>query len=528
MKYAALSFATPPAVQFVHLLSRPARFHPDKVAIIDTVGSKTFAQVDRESDGLATAFAAAGSLPGDRVALILPNCSNFIISEIGILKAGMVKVPLNIRFHAKEVLFALNDCEPTVLICEAEFAAGIADAMALVPSLKAVFTIGGVPAGCLKYEDALLLPASPYVPFGSDDAMLIRYTGGTTGKPKGIVHTAQSFLNINLDCVRELGFTSADVAIHVGHLSHGMNFMWGALYSVGATQILYESFEPKLILADIGRYRATFIYMVPTMVHKLLKEDDGQSDVSSLRTFLYSSAPMPVSLLREAITRYGNIFLQVYTLSEAPVITTILPADQHIELETLVGSRLGSCGRESATMEIRLLDESGAEVAAGTPGEIAVRSINNMACYWNRPVETAETLIDGWVLTGDIARRDDDGYLYLVDRKKDVIITGALNVYPKEVEDVLHAHPAVAQAAVIGVPDEEWGEIIRAYIVLQPSASVTEEELVQHCRGQMASYKKPREIRFEETLPLTPIGKVSRVTLRELARAEVAAAVASR
>lgn len=528
MTCGALNFATPPAVQFVHLLGRPARFYPDKVAIIDTAGSATFAQVDRASDGLATAFATAGAVPGDRVALILPNCANFIISEIGILKAGMVKVPLNIRFHTKEVVFALNDCEPTILICEAAFAAGIADAMASVPSLKAVFTIGGVPAGCLPYEDATRLAATPAVPFGPDDAMLIRYTGGTTGKPKGIVHTALSFLNINLDCVRELGFTSADVAIHVGHLSHGMNFMWGALYAAGATQILYENFEPKQILADIGRYRATFIYMVPTMVHKLLKEDDGQSDVSSLRTFLYSSAPMPVPLLREAIARYGNIFMQVYTLSEAPVITTIFPAAEHVELETLAGPRLGSCGRESATMEIRLLDDHGVEVAPGAAGEISVRSINNMASYWNRPVETAETLIDGWVRTGDIARRDDDGYLYLVDRKKDVIITGALNVYPKEVEDVLHAHPAVAQAAVIGVPDDEWGEIIRAYIVLQPSASVTGAELVQHCRDQLASYKKPREIRFAETLPLTPIGKVSRVTLREQARAELAGAAASR
>ncbi len=179
-------------------------------------------------------------------------------------------------------------------------------------------------------------------------------------------------------------------------------------------------------------------------------------------------------------------------------------------------------------MEIRLLDNRGAEVAPGASGEITVRSINNMASYWNRPVETAETLVDGWVHTGDIARRDNDGYLYLVDRKKDVIITGALNVYPKEVEDVLHAHPAVAQAAVIGVPDDEWGEIIRAYIVLQPFELVTEAELVQHCRDQLASYKKPREIRFAETLPLTPIGKVSRVTLRDQARAEISAAAASR
>jgi acyl-CoA synthetase (AMP-forming)/AMP-acid ligase II len=227
---------------------------------------------------------------------------------------------------------------------------------------------------------------------------------------------------------------------------------------------------------------------------------------------------MPVPLLRQAIARYGNIFSQVYTLSEAPVVTTMMRPHEHRDMETSAGNRLASCGREVLTMEIRLLADDGTEVPEGETGEIAVRSRNNMACYWRMPDETARTLVDGWVRTGDMARRDEDGYLYIVDRKKDMIITGALNVYPKEVEDVLHAHPAVAQAAVIGVPDAEWGEAIRAYVVLKPGAGASAQALIEHCRGSLASYKKPREIAFVDALPLSPVGKVSRAALREQTR----------
>jgi acyl-CoA synthetase (AMP-forming)/AMP-acid ligase II len=251
------------------------------------------------------------------------------------------------------------------------------------------------------------------------------------------------------------------------------------------------------------------------MVQRLLKEDDGSADVSSLRMFLYASAPMPVPVLRQAIGRFGGIFLQVYTLSESPVITTVLAPSEHVEKETSAGPRLGSCGRPIITMEIRLLDDSGHDVAHGEVGQITVRSINNMAEYWNLPEQTAETLVDGWVRTGDMARQDEEGFYYLVDRKKDVIITGAFNVYPKEVEDVLYLHPAVAQCAAVGVPDEEWGEAIKAFVVLRPDQTTTPDELIELCKANLASYKKPRQVVFVESLPLSPVGKVMRRALRD-------------
>ena len=244
------------------------------------------------------------------------------------------------------------------------------------------------------------------------------------------------------------------------------------------------------------------------------------TDTSSLRMFIYASAPMPVPLLRQAIQRYGNVFSQVYTLSESPVITTMMRPEEHIDRQTAAGPRLASCGREVLTMKVRVVDDAMRDVPDGEVGELAVRSVNNMAEYWRLPDETQATLVDGWVLTGDMAVRDEDGYLHIVDRKKDVIITGALNVYPKEVENILYRHPSVSEVAVVGMPDDEWGEIIRAVVVLKPGTTATEDELVRLCRDNLASYKKPRIVEFVDELPLSPVGKIMRRALvRDVQRA---------
>ena len=511
-----MSTPTPPGIGLSRLLDYPLARFPDKLAYIDDREAITFAELELRAARLARAFSQAGATAGDRVALILPNSIAFIVVEIAILRSGLVKVPLNFRFHPKEVLYSLADCEPSILVCDASLADAVTAKRADLPSLREIVVVSGERPDCLSYRSIVAQgdgPA-PDVPYGADDPVLIRYTGGTTGKPKGIVHTSASFLAINLDVIRELALQADDVVLHLGHLSHGLNFMWAAIQSVGITQILRESFTPKQVLRDFETHRVTIVYMVPTMVQRMLREDDGAADTSSLRMVMYSSAPMPVPVLREAIARYGNIFTQVYTLSEAPVITTIMHAAEHIDRMTAVGHRLASCGREVVTMEIRLLDDDMKDVARGEVGEIAVRSINNMAAYWRLPEETAATLVEGWLRTGDLAVRDEDGYLHIVDRKKDVIITGAFNVYPSEVETVLYQHPAIAQAAVVGVPHEEWGETIKAVIVLKPGQSVTREELVALCRDNLADYKKPRLIEFVDELPLSPVGKIMRRALR--------------
>jgi len=512
-----MDFPTPPGIDFLRLLEFPLDRVPDKTAFVDDAGSITYAETDRQANRLARWFLDLGLEPGERVATVLPNGIPFVVAEIATLRAGLVKVPLNIRFHREEVLYAVADCRPRVLICGPALAAEVEARRQRVPSLERILVVGG--EGADSYEAVTATGEGPRVrrPHSPEAPILLRYTGGTTGRPKGIVHTAESFLAINLDVVRELAIPTDEVALHLGHLSHGLNFMWAAWYAQGATQVLRERFDPKAVWRDLAEHRISYTYMVPTMIHRLLEADDGCLRDLALRSFLYASAPMPVPLLRRAIERFGPIFTQVYTLSEAPVITTILRPEEHHEVEGRCGPRLGSCGRPVVTMDLVLVDDDGRPVAEGAVGEVAVRSVNCMAGYWDLPQETATTLVDGRVRTGDMGRLDEDGFLYLVDRKKDIIITGAFNVWPKEVETVLYRHPAVDQCAVVGVPDPEWGEIIKAFVVLKEGRTATADDLVALCRENLADYKKPRQVEFVDTLPLSPVGKISRKALRERA-----------
>jgi acyl-CoA synthetase (AMP-forming)/AMP-acid ligase II len=513
----------PSGVDINHLFSQAVANDPDGTALIDAEGvAVTFAQAAGMARGLAAAYRAAGARPGDRLAHILPNGIPFIVTELAALHCGLVKVPLNIRFAEAEVLYALIDCAPRILVCDARYADAVLARRAELPELEAIFTVDGERPGCASYDAAVKASGDGEAPhrYGDEAPVLIRYTGGTTGRPKGIIHTHRAFRAANLDVMREFAFESRDVILHLGHLSHGLNFMWGAAWAAGASQVTHERFDPRAVLDAIQRYKVTYTYMVPTMVQRLLREDDGSADVSSLRMFMYASAPMPVPVLRAAMARYGPIFTQVYTSSEAPVITTILRAHEHIDREGPAGNRLASCGRAVATMEIRLLDDDGNPVPEGEVGEIVVRSENNMAGYWRLPEETAASLRDGWYFTGDMARRDAEGFLYIVDRKKDIIITGGFNVWPKEVEDALYTHPAVAQCAVVGVPDEEWGEAVKAFVVVKPGADPgpgpdLEAELTALCRAHLAGYKKPRRYEFAESLPLSPVGKIMRRALRD-------------
>ena len=513
--------ATSPGASICDVLDSVLGCHNDRIALVDDIEFATFAEIDDRANRLAQTFVARGLSPGDRLAIILPNVIAFIVAEIAALRCGAVKVPLNIRSHLNEVMYSLANCEPTILVCDPNYGRMVAERRAELPFLRAIYVVGQNVDGCDSYGRAVDdgIAARVHHHYRPDDPVLIRYTGGTTGKPKGIVHTNAAYVSAVMDTIREFNIGPSDTSLQLGHLSHGSNFFWPAFFAQGARQILRERFDPKQVLDDFARHRVSFVYMVPTMVHRLLKEDDGTADVSSLRVFMYASAPMPLSVLRPAIGRFGSIFYQVYTLSEAPVITTLMRPQDHVERETSVGLRLASCGRPIETMQLRLLDSEGCEVERGEVGEITVRSVNNMTGYWNLPEQTARTLVDGWVLTGDMARLDEDGFYHLVDRKNDVIITGGFNVYPKEVEDVLYTHLAVSQCAVIGVPDEEWGEVVTAYVVLARGRNVTEDDLIAHCRASLAGYKKPRNVVFVEALPLTAIGKVSRRDLRTQTRA---------
>ncbi|MSQ55230.1 MAG: hypothetical protein EXR31_07675 [Betaproteobacteria bacterium] len=498
-----------------YLLARALRRHAPRVAVVDGSRHVTYAELDRGSASLAASLPRLGCLPGDRVALLLNNSAEFIETELAVLRAGMVKVPINNRLSIAEIAAQLRDCGARMLFVEPEFLAGI-----VAQNLGLQIIVNGKAGeGALGYADLKQAGAeAPPAPQPRDENLcLIRYSGGTTGKPKGIMHTHASLVAIALSVIREYGLRGDDRFLHVAHLSHGQNFVWPALVAVGARLVMMRKFEPAAVLAAIERERITRLHLVPTMVNALLEAPQfGAHDLSSLRNFVYASAPMPVESIRRLRQALRCRIAQTYTLSESAVISTVLSAEDHeFERAGFDPARLASCGREALDVRIRIVDENFRDVPEGEVGEIALSSPGNMSGYWNQPELTARVLRDGWVLSGDLGRRDAEGYIYLVDRKDDKIITGALNVYPREVEEVLHAHQAVREAAVAGIPDEKWGEAIAAFVSLKPGCAASEAELVAFCESRLAGYKKPKRVIFVDELPKTAIGKVSRRALAE-------------
>ena len=282
----------------------------------------------------------------------------------------------------------------------------------------------------------------------------------------------------------------------------------------GCTVYVHDGFDAAAVARELDAHRITTTHVVPTMLSWLLEQELEHEALSALRLVLYASAPMPVGLLRRGIDRLGPIFIQGYGQTESgPLATTLHPEEHH--LEGAESAWLASCGRAVPGVELRILDEEGGELPAGEIGEIAIRSQFNMIGYWHDPELTAAALVDGWLRTGDMAHMDALGYVYIVDRKKDLIITGGENVFPREVEEILYAHPAVLEAAVVGVPDPTWGESPLAIVVLRPQAQVAEQELVDFCRDRLAHYKCPKSVEFCDDLPKTPSGKVLKRTLRE-------------
>lgn len=499
-----------------YMLTRALKRHAASVAVVEGERRKTYSQLDERSRSLAFALQELGCEPGDRVAILMDNCSEFIEAELAVIRSGLVKVPINNRLPASDVERILADCEASVLVIESAYADLVESIRGNLHALKQVICVGAR-GNFLDYEAAVAKGAqagagSPVDDADPDRLCLIRYSGGTTGKPKGIVHTSGALAAVTLSVLREYRLTSDTRFLNVAHLSHGQNFVWPALVLAGARMVMLKKFDPAAVLRTIESERITRLHLVPTMAGLLLEVPGFDShDISSLRNFVYASAPMPVERVKQLRQKLQCSISQTYTLSESPVITAVLSAEDHDTSKPgFHPERLASCGREALDVRVRIVDDQGADVPVGEIGELAILSPGNMKEYWRNAELTRRVLRDGWVMTADLGRMDKDGYIYLVDRKDDKIITGALNVYPREVEEVLHAHPAVQEAAVGGVPDETWGEAIVAFVVLKPGASATAEDITKFCDSRLAGYKKPKRVHFMDSLPKTPVGKIAR------------------
>jgi acyl-CoA synthetase (AMP-forming)/AMP-acid ligase II len=502
-----------------YFLRRALKKHASRTAIIDGSRVLTYADLDRRSNAIARYLSNAGLDKDDRIAVLMHNRSEFIETELGIVKAGLVKVPINNRLSIPEIVQILEDSGARAIALEPEFQNDLLAHTAKLPEFKLLLSHEPVVGTVVDLRticdgDQSDLPPAHRSP---DEVCSIRYSGGTTGKPKGIMHSGASLVAIALAVTREYPLTSSDVFLHVAHLSHGQNFVWPALIAQGAKLVMIRRFDPLEVLKNVQEHRVTRLHMVPTMMDAVFGHpQSGSYDLSSLRAAVYASAPMAPEQVKRLYAKLGPRISQVYTLSESAVVTTMLTVEDH-ELDGSAEreGRLSSCGREVLDVELRIVGDTMNELPPHEVGEIAIRSPGNMMGYWQQPALTQRTLRDGWVLTGDLGRKDEAGYVFLVDRKDDKIITGGFNVYPREVEEILYRHDAVREAAVVGVPDERWGEAIIAVVALYPGKACSDIDLIEFCSQHLAGYKKPKRIVIQDDLPKSPVGKILRRAVRE-------------
>jgi long-chain acyl-CoA synthetase len=494
------------------MLEYRARDLADRPALYFREETVTFAELDRAANRYANVFADFGVGPGDRVCLFIPNRLEFLYAYFGLIKLGAMMISLSVMLKPEEAKYIIDDARAKMLITTEYLYPTIEPVRDQLQSVERILYLDDNPP-----EDTLAL--APLIEKASDEFVspgidpnsvaCIIYTSGTTGKPKGAMLTHANFMH-NLESVTNLlKTTPEDVALIPGLPLFHLLAQICALSAIhgGAPSVLMEFFAPSMVLETIEKYGCNTFSGVPTMFALLLNDPEiDEHDLSSLRVCFCSSAPLSLSLLNRFEERTGAIITEGYGLTEATALVTSNPIDDE--------RKPGSVGMP-VRCEVRVVDDKGSDLPIGEVGEIIIRGKNVMKGYYNKPDGTAEAMRDGWLYTGDMGNYDEDGYLYVVDRKKDLIITGGYNIYPAEIENALYKNPKIAMATVIGIPHEIKGEIARAYVVLKEGESATEDEIIAFCRERIAKYKAPREVEFRDTLPTTPTGKILKRELRE-------------
>lgn len=494
---------------------RAAGWHADRIAAIDGARAATFAEVEERSNRLAQLLIARGGGGPGQVAILLQNSVAWLEADLAVLKAGKAKVPINVRLTVDERAYLLRNSRATTLITDDEGARSLRDAVADLDDLDHVLVVDeptelGIP---LEQELRAASPAPPCLAIDPRSPSVILYTSGTTGRPKGAVATFESRWRTTCAMLAdELELRPGDGMIHAGSMAHGSGSKSIAFWLRGARNLMMGKFTGPAFLDLARRHGATHSFLVPAMIATLVdaaKEDPAPAP--TLRQISYGGAPISAALLKKAMATFGPIFAQVYGSCEAPHPITVMTRSDH---ESLTDSRASSIGRETLEVELRLV-ASGEEVVADGPGELQVRGQSIMTGYWDDPVATDAALVDGWYRTGDVAARDAEGFYSIIDRQREMIITGGLNVYPAEVERVISTLHGVREVAVIGIPHEKWGEAVTAVIVAEPEAALTEDAIIDHCRKLLAGYKKPQTVEFREELPKGSTGKILKRAIRE-------------
>jgi acyl-CoA synthetase (AMP-forming)/AMP-acid ligase II len=503
-----------------HILQRTAHEFPDEPGMTYRGTTRTWSEVLERCERLAGSLPSLGLEARDRLAIISHNSHRMAELFYGPLWQGVVPVPLNWRWTAAEQLDCLTDCEPAALAVDADNVDRARELAAECPSIKTLIFLGDedVPEGFVDYEELVKSPERvSYCPYGGEDLALIVYTGGTTGRSKGVM---LSHSNLYTNGMNHLEFESVGQGhsivlsgpmFHVSSAARVYNHAFMAVHMV-----ILRQFDALELMQSVEKYRISDVIVISAMAALVLDHPRfSEFDLSSLRKINYGAAPMPPSLIRRLQEAFPDVgFYHGYGATEAAGVISTLPAEHH-KLDGKKTQRLKSVGKPAPYLELRIVDGQGEEVPVDAVGEIVIRGPNVMQGYWNRPDATAEVLRDDWYHTGDAGYRDEDNFVYLVDRMKDMIISGGENVYSVEVERAIDLHPAIRQCAVVGKPDDTWGEVIHAVVSLEPGQSVTQEELVAHCREHIAGYKCPKGLSIWDELPLSGAGKLLKNEIRK-------------
>lgn len=502
------------------VLDRACTYYSSAVAIIDGERSITYRELQAWRNRVANGLVGMGLQKGERVGLLLPNCLEFIPTQHGIWAAGGVLVQLPTRSAADGFRSNLAQTDATTLIYHAQFDDQIAAIRDRLPKLQNLIRVGGDdgvnPNAAQGYSDVFDAQPDtrPEVGLFEDDEAYVLFTSGSTGEPKGVVNSHYTWAQYSISAGLEIGdIRFGEVFAHGAPLTHFSQIFVMPTFVRGGTNVMLPGLDVDGLLTSIERFGVTATAVVPTIIYLLLDHPKrAEHDLSSLGTMIYAGSPIAPERLREALDVFGPIFIQTYAGTEQGYISCLRKNEHRVDSAEWI-SRLASAGRPMFPVRVNIQDDEDRPLPVGEVGEICSRQIGQMLGYLDSS-RNHEALREGWVHTGDIGRLDSDGFLYILDRKKDMVVSGGFNVFPRQVEDVLSTHPAVAQTAVIGVPHIKWGEAVHAVVVAKPGTQVSERELIDYVKAALGSVPAPKTIEFVDSVPVNPAGKVDKKAIR--------------
>ena len=505
---------------YADVIYRNALLTPDGLALVYGDERITFQEYNARVNRLIHALNRLGLKKGDVVGLLTWNCLEALDVYGATLKGGFIASPFNPRLNVEELAHIIEYSQASVLFVGPELAETAEKLQPRLSQIKSVIRLeGGAPPfpSCQDIVTSESADEPDFCP-DEDDPVAIIYTSGTTGLPRGALYTNRRFMEDTRNLIQDLHLGTGEKHLQITPLFHiAANAFYRTFMTMGGSNVILKTFDPSTILQTIERERITHMIFVPTQLVALLNAPDREKyDTSSMKFMWYGGSPMPIEVLKQGLQAFGSVFGQGYGQSESGPGISHLSRREHDVLDgpEVERKRLLSVGRPDVGVQARIVDDQSRDLATGEVGEIIIRSRQMMSGYWRMPEETRATIVDGWLHTGDLGYFDEGGYIFLVDRKKDMIISGGENVYPREVEEVLYKHPGVAEAAVIGVPDQYWVEKVLAVVVPSEDARPAARELIDFCRENMAAYKAPKSVEFVESLPKNAAGKILKRELK--------------